>query len=487
MKFFDEVNISVSSGKGWDGVATGRREKNIPFWWPSGWDGGRGGSVFFVWDENERTLMPYRYNVKYAAKAGDPWHNRDQYGKDADNIHLSVPVGTLIKDTTTWATLAHITAHAQEIEICKGGRWWLGNIHFVTASNQFPETHLLWEPWQKKKLTLELQMLADVALIGTPSVGKSTIINAVSNVKAKTAEYHFTTLVPNIWVVEHKGRSFTMIDIPGLIAGASDGKWLGNEFLRHILKSRILCFVIDTSRFESGRPDFGVLLQELMQYVSMRDEWTINLEIIDNKLFLKYTHNDQVLWRKHIVWICNKSDIVWDDEILWEVMDWRYVDCRKQLSIYLDVSTELLQTSTFVISAATRTGVEYMLDNLRTSVENQHIISILDIQSWEWVVAVNESIVDTSQEMIPYLIEHEYLNPDTDHTKLKIRSITHAEICGLTYMIPWGNIETEHWYRTELQKLWLLTRLEDAGVTKWDILHIVSQYEWHADRYVLRE
>jgi len=488
MKFFDEVQITVQSGKWGDGVATGRREKNIPFGWPSGGDGGRGGSVFFVWSENEWTLMPYRYNVMHRAPVWQQGGSRDRFGKDAEDIYLPVPLGTLIKNATSGAILAHITTHGQEVLLCKWGRWWLGNMHFVTPSNQYPEVHLLWEPWQKKKLTLELQMLADVALVGTPSVGKSTIINNISNVKAKTAAYHFTTLVPNIWVVDHKGKSFTVIDIPGLIAWASDGKWLGNDFLRHILKSRVLCFVIDGSLMESGWNDFGVLLWELMSYVQHRlDQWSLSLEIIDDTLFLSLKDGEDIVWTKMIIWTINKSDLLGDEEIIQEYLDWWIESCRDQLSQYLDIGVSTIDANTFVVSAATRTGMQTLLDSLRTSVENPQIISIVDHWDDVSIESAHATLVDSTVDMIPVLIEQRYLDPEGDHTDVRIWTVTHEEMCTLAYMIPRGNQETEFWFWSELANQNILLRLEQWWAKIWDILHIKSAYDGVKDRYILWE
>lgn len=488
MKFFDEVNITVQSGKWWNGVATGRREKNIPYWGPSGWDGGRGGSIIFVGDENEWTLMPYRYNVMYRASPGQDGSSRDQYGKDSENVILKVPVGTLIKQTGSNKILAHIDSHGEEIEICRWGKWGLWNLHFVTAQRQYSEMHLLWEPWQKKQLTLELQMLADVALIGTPSVGKSTIINAVSNVKAKTAEYHFTTLVPNIWVVEHKGKSFVMIDIPGLIQWASDGKWLWSEFLRHILKSRILCFVIDLSKYEAGREEFGVLFDELIVYLNKRfEDSDFKLEIQNGKLFLK-SFGDQELQRtKQILWILNKSDLAGDAEMIDEMTRWWIQSCRQQLIWYTDVDVEKIQQNTHVISAATRQWVDDLLDSLRTDVENELLISIIDTQSHEVVVDQWSNILHATEHLLPQLIQDEYVDPDVDPQSLNIRSISDVEVSQLVYMLPRGNTEAEIRFRSELHTRWILQTFEQSGIQKWDILHIISMYDGVDDRYILRE
>ena len=250
MRFYDEVTISVQSGKGGDGTVTWRREAGVAFWWPSGGDGGKGWSVILQAAKDENTLQTYRYKSVFKAKPGEWGKSRDQYGANADDLILQVPVGTLIRDKETDEILYTFTKDQEQYVAVTWGEGGIGNIHFKDAVHQFPTFCLLGEPGNKKELVLELQLLADVALIGTPSVGKTSIINSISNTKAKVADYPFTTLIPNLWSITVQKTHFNMIDIPGLIKGAAEGKWLWNAFLRHILKARVFCMIGDISRYD---------------------------------------------------------------------------------------------------------------------------------------------------------------------------------------------------------------------------------------------
>ncbi len=270
MQFYDEVRITVASGKGGDGIASGRRAPWIPLWWPSWWDGGDGGSVFFVASKDENTLIDYKYKKQFKAKPWEPGRTKDQYGAHGENLELIVPIGTMIKDTESWKLIAQLEHDKQKIEILKGGEGGLGNIHFKDAVNQYPNFYTLGEPGQEKEITLELQLLADVGLIGSPSVWKSSLINCMADVKAKVADYPFTTLVPNLGSVSVWDYRFNVIDIPGLIEGASEGKGLGNAFLRHVLKARVFAFVADLSRFESWIKETVGLFHEIIRYITNR-------------------------------------------------------------------------------------------------------------------------------------------------------------------------------------------------------------------------
>ena len=250
MQFYDEVEISIESWKWWNGLASGRRESWIPYWWPNGWDGGNGGSIIFQASKDESTLLDYKYKKIFKAKNWEDWRTKDQYWANAPDLTLIVPVETMVKHAETGKVLYHFT---QDWETWKALAWGIGgkwNIHFKDAVNQYPNFFLLWEPGQKLNLILELQLLGDVGLIWNPSVGKSSLINCAASTKAKVADYPFTTLVPNLWSVSVGDFKFNMVDIPGLIEWAAEGKWLWNDFLRHVLKARIFAMVMDMSRYD---------------------------------------------------------------------------------------------------------------------------------------------------------------------------------------------------------------------------------------------
>ena len=246
MKFIDEAIIQVLAGKGGDGVASFRREKFIPKGGPDGGDGGRGGSVFAIADRNINTLIDYRFARIHRAKNGQNGQGSDRYGKSAEDIVLRVPVGTLIKDSTTGETIADLVRDQQKVLLAKGGAGGIGNLHFKSSTNRAPRQFTYGEPGQEFELKLELKVLADVGLLGMPNAGKSTLIRAVSAARPKVADYPFTTLQPNLGMVRiDQNRSFVMADIPGLIEGAAEGVGLGHHFLKHLSRTRLLLHVVD--------------------------------------------------------------------------------------------------------------------------------------------------------------------------------------------------------------------------------------------------
>ncbi|WP_057896875.1 GTPase ObgE [Liquorilactobacillus oeni] len=246
-----------------------RREKYVPNGGPAGGDGGKGGSVILKVDEGLRTLMDFRYHRHFKAKNGGNGMIKGMYGRGAENLYVSVPEGTTVSDETTGEVLGDLLHEGDELVVAKGGRGGRGNIHFASPKNPAPEIAENGEPGVEKVLKLELKVLADVGLVGFPSVGKSTLLAAVTSAKPKVAAYHFTTLVPNLGMVRlDDGRDFVMADLPGLIEGASQGVGLGIQFLRHVERTRVLLHLIDMSGFD-GRDaydDFIKINQELKQY-----------------------------------------------------------------------------------------------------------------------------------------------------------------------------------------------------------------------------
>ena len=253
MKFIDEAKIDVVAGRGGNGAVSFRREKFVPRGGPDGGDGGRGGSVFALADENINTLVEYRFVKRYQAKNGEKGHGADRYGKGADDIELHMPVGTLIRDADTDEIVADLTHHGQRVCLAKGGKGGLGNIHFKSSVNRAPKQATPGEEGEARTLQLELKVLADVGLLGMPNAGKSTLISAVSAARPKVADYPFTTLHPNLGVVRmDENHSFVMADIPGLIEGASEGAGLGHQFLRHLQRTRLLLHIIDMAPFDDS-------------------------------------------------------------------------------------------------------------------------------------------------------------------------------------------------------------------------------------------
>lgn len=294
--FIDDVTITVKAGNGGNGVVAFRREKFVPKGGPSGGNGGRGGDIIFVGESGLTTLLDLRYNRIIKAQNGQNGMAKDCYGKDGEDVYIKVPIGTVVYDKTTGATIADITRHKQEAIIAHGGKGGRGNSAFATPRIPAPEICEKGLPGEEKEIRVELKVLADVGLVGFPSVGKSTLISVVSAAKPKIADYHFTTLVPNLGVVKVKdGRSFVMADLPGLIEGASSGAGLGFQFLKHIERTRVIVHVIDMASFE-GRDPYD-------DYLKINEELRL--------------YNEKLLLRPQIV-VANKMDLAGATENLEE-------------------------------------------------------------------------------------------------------------------------------------------------------------------------
>ncbi len=267
--FVDHVKIFVKGGDGGDGMVAFRREKYIAFGGPAGGDGGRGANVVFIVDEGLRTLMDFRYQRHFKAPRGEHGGTKNMHGRGATDMVVKVPPGTIVTDAVTGDIIADLVENGQTAIIAKGGRGGRGNSRFTTPQNPAPELSEMGEPGVDREINLELKVLADAGLFGFPSVGKSTFLSVVSAAKPKIADYHFTTLVPNLGMVEPSdGRAFALADLPGLIEGAHEGIGLGHQFLRHIERTRVIIHVIDMSASEGRDPyeDYITINNELEQY-----------------------------------------------------------------------------------------------------------------------------------------------------------------------------------------------------------------------------
>lgn len=288
--FIDKTRITVRAGKGGDGAIAFHREKYVAAGGPDGGDGGRGGNVIFTVDDDMSTLMDFRYKHKFAAGNGMNGQGKRCNGKDGEPLYIKVPRGTVIRDAASGAVM-HDMSSGEDFVIAKGGRGGWGNVHFATPTRQVPRFAKPGLEGESFELILELKLLADVGLIGFPNVGKSTLLSVVSKAHPKIANYHFTTLFPNLGVVYvDEGRSFVMADIPGLIEGASEGAGLGHDFLRHVDRCRLLVHVVDVSGSEGRDPasDFDKINAELRQY------------------------SEELSGRKQIV-VANKTDLLGED------------------------------------------------------------------------------------------------------------------------------------------------------------------------------
>ena len=294
--FIDKARIIVKAGNGGNGSMSFHREKYVAAGGPDGGDGGRGGSVIFVADPNLSTLLDFKYKRKYAAKNGGDGMSDNRIGKNAENLYVKVPVGTVVYDCLTGLILCDLNEPGMEAVVAKGGKGGFGNKRFATPTRQIPKFAKPGYPGEEREVSLELKLLADVGLVGFPNVGKSTFLSVTTKANPKIANYHFTTLIPNLGVCKlGEGKSFVIADIPGVIEGASDGVGLGHDFLRHIERTRLLFHVIDASGSE-GRDVFS-------------DFETINNELVK--------FSSQLAEREQII-VLNKADLVYDEEILEE-------------------------------------------------------------------------------------------------------------------------------------------------------------------------
>lgn len=269
MRFIDEAIISVKAGDGGNGIVSFRREKFVPKGGPDGGDGGKGGDVYVIADDNTNTLVDFRYTRKFEARRGENGGSKNRSGKGADDIYLHVPVGTTIIDTDLDMVIGDLTEIGQKVLVAKGGDGGFGNARFKTSTNQAPRKSVPGFAGEMRNLKLELKVVADVGLIGLPNAGKSTFIRQVSAARPKVADYPFTTLVPNLGVVDvGTHQSFVMADIPGLIEGASDGAGLGIRFLKHVARTRRLLHIVDIKPIDGSDPaeNAQVILNELANF-----------------------------------------------------------------------------------------------------------------------------------------------------------------------------------------------------------------------------
>ena len=325
--FLDTAKIKVKAGNGGDGMVAFRREKYVPNGGPWGGDGGRGGNVVFVVDEGLRTLMDFRYNRHFKAQSGEKGMTKGMHGRGAEDLIVHVPQGTTVRDAETGKVITDLIEHGQEFIVAHGGR---GNIRFATPKNPAPEISENGEPGQERELQLELKILADVGLVGFPSVGKSTLLSVITSAKPKIGAYHFTTIVPNLGMVRtQSGESFAVADLPGLIEGASQGVGLGTQFLRHIERTRVILHIIDMSASEGRDPyeDYLAINKELESY---------NLRLME---------------RPQII-VANKMDMPESQENLEEF--------KKKLAANYDEFEEL--PPIFPISGLTKQGLAPLLD-----------------------------------------------------------------------------------------------------------------------------
>ncbi|MFD1431387.1 GTPase ObgE [Lacticaseibacillus yichunensis] len=333
--FVDQVTVEVQAGKGGDGMVAFRHEKFVPFGGPAGGDGGRGGSIILYVDEGLRTLMDFRYQRHFHAKNGGNGQGKQMYGAAATDVRLAVPGGTTVFDADTHEQLGDLVNPGDEVVVARGGRGGRGNVHFVSPKNTAPEIAENGEPGVHRYVTLELKVLADVGLVGFPSVGKSTLLSVVTSAKPKIAAYQFTTLVPNLGMVQlDDGSDFVMADLPGLIEGASNGVGLGFQFLRHVERTRVILHLVEMD------PDNG--RDPLTDYQQIRQELS--------------TYDDTILERPQLV-VATKMDLPGAAE--------RFAEFKAGL-----LKDGVPEDHIYQISSITHDGVAQLMQDTATALQN---------------------------------------------------------------------------------------------------------------------
>ena len=422
--FVDYAKIIIKSGDGGNGAATFRREKYVAAGGPDGGDGGRGGDIYFKVDPNENTLIDFRYTKKFKAENGQNGSGGRCFGKSGEDLYVLVPRGTVVKDAETGKVIADLSEIGQEELILKGGRGGKGNCHFATSTRQAPHFAIDGEKGKEKEVILELKLLADVGLLGFPNVGKSTILSRVTKATPKIADYHFTTIDPNLGVVKTEyGDSFVLADIPGIIEGASEGVGLGIQFLRHVERTRLLLHVLDIAGTEGRNPvdDFNKINEELKKY------------------------SEKLATRKQII-VANKIDSMQDEENLKAIED-----LAKENGLEL-----------FKISAVTGEGLNELFN---------HVAKIIK-------TLPKEDIVD-SEDRIVYTLED-----DTDSFEIEVKAnefiVTGPAVERLMGRVNIGDNESYHYMEKMLKKLGIDTALREKGVKEGDTVKILEwEFEWY--------
>lgn len=427
--FVDQVEIYVKAGNGGHGAVAFRREKYIPAGGPAGGDGGKGGDVIFKVDSGMRTLMDFRYKKKHIAQNGENGGNKKMSGEKGENLIVKVPPGTIVRDKETNKIIADLTKPGEEEIIARGGKGGRGNQHFATSTRQAPRFAEGGVPGQERRLILELKLLADVGLLGFPNVGKSTLLAAVTKAKPKIADYHFTTLIPNLGVVEWKdGNSFVMADIPGIIEGAHEGAGLGHQFLRHVERTKLLIHVLDVSGMEGRNPieDFKIINKELVNY------------------------NEKLAQRRQIVAL-NKIDLVLEEEQINAV--------KKQLK---EMGYEV-----YTISAATKKGIEPLMDRVIELLEEIGEISSIFEEEEEEVV---EDIYTLEEEEKGFTIRKENNHYIVEGPDLK----------RLIYSVNFEDLDSVRYFQKVLRNKGIIDELEDRGIEDGDIVKILDiEFEYY--------
>lgn len=424
--FIDKARIFVKAGNGGNGAVSFRREKYVPAGGPDGGDGGRGANIIMVADTGLRTLMDFKYKKKYSAQHGEDGSKKKRAGKNGEDLILSVPEGTVIRDEKTGLIIADLKKAGDQAVVARGGYGGKGNQHFANAVRQAPAFAKSGTDGQERWITLELKMIADVGLLGFPNVGKSTFLSVVTSAKPKIANYHFTTLTPNLGVVQTRhGESFVIADIPGIIEGAADGVGLGHDFLRHVERTKVLVHIVDISGIEGRDPidDFEKINEELRLY------------------------NERLSTRPQLV-VANKSDLLFDESI--------YENFKKTM--------EEKGYEVFKMSAATRDGVDQVIDRvsqLLNEVEEVELVSQEEMYRPE---------LDVDDEA--------GLKIEVDEDGIYV--VTGKELRRIMYSVNFDDMESLQFFQAQMEAKGVFDMLREAGIEDGDTVKIYKlEFEFY--------
>ena len=421
--FTDYAKIIVKSGNGGNGAVSFRREKYVAAGGPDGGDGGKGGDIYFEVDPDSNTLIDFRYKKKFKAEDGKNGEGGHRYGKSGEDLVVKVPLGTIIKDAETNRVLADLSEKGQKELIVLGGRGGKGNSHFATSTRQAPRFSQDGEKGEEKELILELKLLADVGLVGFPNVGKSTFLSVTTSATPKIADYHFTTLEPNLGVVKSDfGDSFVIADIPGIIEGASEGTGLGLQFLRHIERTRLLLHVIDVSGSEGRNPvnDFKIINEELKKY------------------------SEKLSKRKQII-VANKIDSMQDESLYIELEKFAK---KNKMEIYK-------------ISAVTGEGIKELLQRVSKVLKELPKENLIEIEDTRKVYELKD--------------EPEF----TITRKDGIFIVDGPAVQKVMRRVNIEDNESLHYFHKCLEELGVNAKLREAGVKDGDTVKVVDwELEW---------
>ena len=423
--FIDKARIFVKAGNGGNGAVSFRREKYVPAGGPDGGDGGRGASVIFEVDNDLRTLMDFKYQRKYVATPVGDGSKKRQAGKNGEDLVLKVPAGTIIRDEATNKIIADLKAEGDRAVVARGGRGGKGNQHFANAVRQAPNFAKSGTDGEERWVILELKMIADVGLLGFPNVGKSTFLSVVTAAKPKIANYHFTTLTPNLGVVQTKfGDSFVLADIPGLIEGAAEGVGLGHDFLRHVERTKVLIHIVDISGLEgrNALEDFDNINDELKLY------------------------NEKLATRPQVV-VANKIDILEDESVFEE----------------FKVTLEERGYKVFKMSAATREGVDDVI-----SYVSQILKDAEDIE-----------LVSEDELYVPELdsAEEEGLNVEIEDG---VYVVTGKSLRRIMYSVNFEDMESIQFFQKTMESEGVFDKLRDMGIEDGDTVKIYDiEFEFY--------